>query len=243
MTTSGPQTTVNFERALGVPGEWAYDGPQRVQAAILHSASAAYNIVGATACTMTTAASDGDPNVPIVAAAGGTGLFAGILCNPKVYASYGTSGGGPLAPTMTLANDWNVELALMGELVVTLANAAAPGDQVMYDTTTGALSSTEATAVFTAAQTTTVITVSAISKGNLGVGSVVNTGALQSIIQSLGSGTGGAGTYNVNTSQSVGSGAMTATSVAPSGKAFVPNCVVDRYAPTGAGLAIVKLTN
>jgi len=316
------QSTVNFERALGVQGELLFTGPNRTKAALLHSASAAYNIIGATACTLTTAASDGDPNVPEVVAAGGTGQFSGILCNPKVYANLGSSGN-PLGASLTLPNDLNVELCLMGYLLVALDNLPNPGDLVTYDTTTGGLSSIPPVVKFTgsiataggdttpivdtltvsaitqgsiqvgsfltgpniqpcqvialgsglggtgtyivnplsqtassgaitgtalpppgfsatASQATTVLTVTAVGSGELAIGdAVVGTGyAPGTVITAFGSGVGGTGTYTVNVSKTV-----TSTTITGGTHAFVPNAVVDRYAPSTPGLTLIKLTN
>jgi len=233
------QSTVNSDQPLGVPGEVIFDGPTRAAPFILSSASAAYNIVGATVFTVS---SEG------VAAAGGTGAFAGILAKPKTYASYGTSAGGPLAPTMTLANNVIGELLQMGSLVVSLPNSQAAniGDVLTYNTTTGVISVLAPNASFTASQTTTVLTVTAITAGNLGIGSVVNTGTAIARIISLGTGTGGTGTYNVDTSASVSSAVMTANSVVASGSALVPNAVISRYTQSGAAtgnIAVAKLTN
>lgn len=227
------QSTVSLAQGFGVVGELFTDAPHRAAPYNLVSADAAYNVFG----RAFTVSSEG------VAAAGGTGVFAGILANPKTHASYGTTAAGTLAPTLTLSNNVVAGLVEMGEMIVSLPDAAAIGDKVTYDTTTGALSTLAPTASFTASQTTTVLTVTAITAGNLGVGSVVQTGALLSVIESLGTGTGGTGTYNVSTSQSVSSTKMTATSVAASGKAFVPNAYVDRYTVSGAGLAVIKLNN
>ena len=143
------QQVVNFERGFGVPGEILLAGPTRSLPGLLNSASAAYNIVGATAFTITAGASDIDPNIPVTVAAGGTGPFAGILVAPKTYASFGTQSGGPLAPTMTLPNAWNAEFLFMGEIVVTLPAACAVGDNVTYNLTTGALGTQTPTSTFT----------------------------------------------------------------------------------------------
>ena len=227
------QSTVNQFQGFGVPGDLFNEGPVRSKPYIIDSADPAYNVMGR-AFTVT---SEG------VAAAGGTGAFAGILIGPKEQAMVGTSSG-TLAPTLTIPDNVVGELLDMGEVIVTLPAAAAIGDKVAYDTTTGAISTVAPIAAFTASQTTTVLTVSAITAGVLGVGSVVTQASgLQSIIQSLGTGTGGTGTYNLSTSQSVSSGAATATSVAGSGKAFVPNAVISQYTPAAAGLAVAKLTN
>ena len=124
-------STVRADLATGIPGELAFEGPLKARYAILTSPSAANNIVGATYCTMT---AEG------VARAGGTGALGGILANPKVYASYGTVADGPLGSTMTLPNNLNVELVFETDgIVVVLPAAAAIGDEVIYNTTTGAL--------------------------------------------------------------------------------------------------------
>lgn len=228
------QSTVAFDQGFGVPGELFLDGPTRAQAMLLDSASAAYNIIGATAFTVK---SEG------VAEAGGVNAFAGILANPKTQASNGTVAGGTLAPTLTLPNNRVAELVTMGQMIVTLPAAANIGDRVCYNTTTGALLTTAAEAAFTASQATTVLTVSAITKGNLGVGSIVRQASGQlSTIVALGTGTGGTGTYTLDTSQTVSSGAATATSVAPTGSAFVPGAFVDRQTVTGAGLGVITIT-
>lgn len=66
-------------------------------------------------------------------------------------------------------------------------------------------------AAFTASITTTVMTVSAISSGTIAVGQLVDGAGTTpgTYIVSLGTGTGGIGTYNVNASQTVGSSALT----------------------------------
>jgi hypothetical protein len=70
--------------------------------------------------------------------AGGTPtVFAGILCNPKVYASYGTINDGTLAPTMTLPDNSIGEFLTMGTLVVALGGAGNIGNQLVYDVDTG----------------------------------------------------------------------------------------------------------
>jgi hypothetical protein len=244
---AGPQSTVNNQRALGVPGEILFIGPTRAQAAILDSASAAYNIIGATAFTQKGPASDLVPNEPITAEAGGTGIFAGILANPKTYASFGTANGGPLAPTMTLPNAWNAELLFMGEMIITVPAACNAGDLVLFDNTTGALATQAPSSAFTGVVATNTLTVTSFTAGGapLKVGTeIFGTGVTPGTrISALGSGTGGNGTYTVTGAATVSSTAMTGDSLAPTGKTLVPNAVVERYSPTGAGLAVIKLTN
>lgn len=126
------QSTVSIQQGFGVPGEQFSDGPWRAQSYTIESALASYNIIGATACTIT---SQGFCE----AGSGGAGGFAGILVDPKNIALFG-AGGIPLNPTLTVPNFTQVECATMGSYVVTLPAAAAIGDYVIYDNTTGALS-------------------------------------------------------------------------------------------------------
>lgn len=236
------QSAVNLQQAFGVPGELLLEGPLRAAPYNINSASAAYNIIGATAFTT----ADG-----VTAAAGGAivdgNVFAGILANPKVYATSGTTAGA-LAPTLTLPNNGVGEFVTMGYLCVTLPAAAAIGDRVLYDITTGALSTISPFFSGVGAISTTTLTVASVDAGTtgvLGVGSLV-TGANVTpgtIITALGSGTGGAGTYTVSPSQTAGSAAITAPTVAPSGKGFVPDARVDRPAPTGASVGVIRLSN
>jgi hypothetical protein len=123
------QSTVNQFSGAGVVGELFDDGPLRAQPYQLDSSSADNNVFG----RAFTIVSQG------VAQAGGTGIFAGILVNPKTSASVGDSSS-PLNPTLTLPNFSQAEILTMGSIWVTLPAAAAIGDQVVYDTTTGVLS-------------------------------------------------------------------------------------------------------
>src|SRR4051812_10535659 len=121
---SGFQQTVRFDQGFGVPGEIKYTGPVRAKPGFLVSASAAYNIVGATACTI--------PAAGGAVVAGGTGSFFGILANPKLYASIGTTSGGPLAPTLTIPNNTEAEFVDMGEMVISVPAACNIGDLLQY---------------------------------------------------------------------------------------------------------------
>lgn len=124
------QSTVAFFQGAGVPGEIYLDDPHRAQSFILQSASSALNIIGASVFTVV---SQG------IARAGGTGAFAGFLVDPKEYALYG-AGGIPLNPSLTLPNNSQADILSMGTIFVTLPAAAAIGDVVIYDNTTGAIS-------------------------------------------------------------------------------------------------------
>lgn len=119
-----------IQPAFGIQGEQCFNNPPIVALPWnLDSASAAYNIVGATAFSVT---GNG------VAAAGNSGSlpYAGILVNPKNYVNYN----GNLTPTMAVPNDTLVSLATQGAFTVLLAVTPNIGDQVIFDNTTGALS-------------------------------------------------------------------------------------------------------
>jgi len=128
----GFQSTVSLVQGFGVPGEQFSDSPWRAQSFSINSASAAYNIIGATACTVT---SQG----VCQAGSGGTLGYAGILAAPKEVALFGTSGS-PLSPTLTVPNFTQIECMTMGQIIATLPASASIGDWVIFDNTTGALS-------------------------------------------------------------------------------------------------------
>ena len=215
----GFQQTVNVELGFGIPGALYDDAPVRSAPYELVSASAAYNVIGATAYTVTSG-DPGDNSASAIAAAGGTGTFAGILMNSKVYSTSGTTAGA-LSTTMTLPNYFIGELLTMGDIVVTLPGSANVGDNVAYDQTTGALTTYKAVTSFTAALASTgVLTVSAVTAGMLQVGMVISgTGVPpNTYITSLGTGTGNTGTYNTNYSSAttaITAEAMTSASLPP----------------------------
>lgn len=132
---SGFQQAVFLYAGAGVPGELFSDYPRRAQTFTINSASAAYNIIGATCFTVT---SEG------FAAAGNQGGtnqgFAGFLFNPKVYALQGIVGN-TLGATLTLPNFTVGEFITEGSLWVTLPAAANIGDLIVYNNTTGAIES------------------------------------------------------------------------------------------------------
>jgi hypothetical protein len=128
------QSQVNINLAFGVPGELLEVGPQRAESLIVNSGGANPNTVGY-AYTK-----DAATNIASVGGETGAGrVFAGILANPKVYASYGGPTG-TLAPTLAVPDNAQGEFLTMGTIVAHLASAANIGDHVCYDTATGALS-------------------------------------------------------------------------------------------------------
>lgn len=125
----GFQASVDMNQGFGVVGEIFSNGPVRTKPYTLVS-SPAVNTIG-NAYTIT---SEG-----IAEVGGAAGIFAGILVNPKHYASQGTTAGGTLAPTLVLPDNTEGELLTMGEIVVSLSNAAVIGSGVYYADATGAL--------------------------------------------------------------------------------------------------------
>lgn len=129
----GFQSAVQINQGFGVPGEQYSDGPWRAQSFTINSASAANNVIGATICSVTSQGNCAAGNT------GGTTPIAGLLVDPKNIALFGT-GGIPLNPTLTVPNFTQVECATEGSYIVTLPGAAAIGDWLIYDNTTGAIS-------------------------------------------------------------------------------------------------------
>ena len=216
------QSTVNVQLAAGLPGALYDDSPVRSAPWELVSANAAYNIIGATAFTGTTA----DPGSGIasgIAAAGGSNQFVGVLSNSKVYATSGS--GGALNPTLALPNYDIGELVTMGHIWVTLPGTAKVGDAVSYDQTTGALASFAATTNFTGAITASTgsLNVSAITSGFLVPGMRITGTGFSCLITGYNSGTGGTGTYYTDfpsTMANVASSAMSGVTLPPPATSF-----------------------
>lgn len=241
------QSTVRYDYAFGVAGEIKFDGPSRVQPGFINSVSAAYNIVGATIFTQPIA---GGAVVAGGAIGPGSGnVLFGLLCNPKLYASFGTVSGGPLGPTMTLANNVEAEFLLMGYVVISVPAACNIGDLITYNTTTGAISTIAPQATFTGviAVTTGILTVSALAAGGYvtnGPLNGVNVPAGTVITSQLSGPAGGNGTYQTNIVTAVASSAMNTPNIPAAGSALVPGAFIDKFAQTAAGgLALARFTN
>lgn len=243
------QTAVGFFQGSGVVGELHLDSPHRANPGLLDSTDPANNVIGR---VFTVKTDGGNAQCPIVQAGGDPGDFYGILFNPKVYANSGTAVGGSLAANLTLRNDELGEFLEMGNVFVTLPGVAAINDLVTYNTTTGILGSVAQEAAFTGviAVTTGVLTVSALAAGGYiepGVelsGTGIPAGTI--ITGQLSGTTGSNGTYQTNIITAVASTAMTAPNsalAAGAGNAFVPNTKVSNYYTSGAGLAVITLTN
>lgn len=141
------QTEVRIDQTTGIVGEIIYSGPTRAQPGILASTTAANNVIGR--AFRHVAGSDTDVT------ADGAGVFAGILANPKVYATSGPASG-TLDPTLTLPNETQVELLYMGIIIVDLSQdsptnpSRAIGANIWFEDATGILvGATPATATIT----------------------------------------------------------------------------------------------
>jgi hypothetical protein len=128
------QSTVRTVQTAGIVGEVVFDGPQRAEPKILRSTDADLNIIG----RAFTQDPDLSPDASNIVVAGGTGVFAGILVNPLVYATGGTAAGA-LQPTLVLPNETNVEVLVMGTIIVDLSTDANIGDDVHFVEATGVL--------------------------------------------------------------------------------------------------------
>ena len=119
----GFQSSVSEAQGFGVVGEIFSNGPVRTKPYTLVSTPAA-NVIGR-AYTITAQG--------VVTVGGDAGIFGGILVNPKNYALSG------LTASLTLPDNTEGELLTMGEIVVTLSNAAVIGSGVYYADATGIL--------------------------------------------------------------------------------------------------------
>lgn len=122
------QNSVRLFTAGGVPGDKAFDGPTRAMSGLLLTAA----VIG----TFMTE----DPTSPgawKVGAPTDAQHFA-LLVTTKDKISYGTSAGGPLAPTLTLPAKSQGTLATMGSFwVVSKVAGSKAGDVVYADNVTG----------------------------------------------------------------------------------------------------------
>jgi hypothetical protein len=126
------QSSIGPTQGFGVPGELFTNRPWDGYSYTINSVSAAYNIIGATAVTQQAA----EGYVAAGQGASTSSVFAGIIAMPKDYALYS----GTFTPTLTVANQSLITAVVEGTMIVTLPAAAAIGDYVVYNTTTGALS-------------------------------------------------------------------------------------------------------
>lgn len=122
-----PSTVISDLRS-GVVGEVSFDAPYTGISAVVNSGSAANNVFGRAFTYV-------DESVETIGA-GGTGLFAGILVNPKAFAVTSVE-----STTDTVPNGTPVEVMREGEcyVLLTVGTAVTIGDGVFFVNATGEL--------------------------------------------------------------------------------------------------------
>lgn len=125
----GFQSSVRFDQAGGVPGEFATNAPHITEPGILQT----QGVVGRFFSE--------SPTKPGYWTQGGlTGATRiGLLTHPKQYASQGTVDGGTLAPTLILAANTNAEFTVTGQVWVATMSTSKPGDLVYMNNADGAV--------------------------------------------------------------------------------------------------------
>jgi hypothetical protein len=127
------QKVVLYDYGFGVVGESRKHGSRRAKPGFIITTDPTQNIVGRAFTQVKTGGA---------VSAGGTGVFFGLLANPKQYVSKGVSGN-PLAPSIVLPNNVEAEFAEADyAFIAQMSNAnVAIGDYVVFSQATGALQS------------------------------------------------------------------------------------------------------
>lgn len=166
-----------------------------------------------------------------------TAVTAGTLAVGQVISGSGVTSGTRITALGTGTGNTgtytiSVSQTVSSSTAMTASNVPAPAFSVSGYITTSASVDT--------------LHVSSVTSGEVLVGQqVFGTGVeANTVITALGSGTGGTGTYTLNTSgQTVFSSGSPGTLTGPA-NSFVPNCTVERFtANTAGGNAIIRLTN
>lgn len=120
------QKKVNTFQAPGMAGEFYDDSPRRVAPYIIQGLGNVLPTVGR-AFTVTTAAT-----APNIAGIGGTGVFAGVLVNPKeLVRSNGLTAG------LTVSSGSIGSLCTMGRIWVEVSATVTVGAKAQFSNTTG----------------------------------------------------------------------------------------------------------
>lgn len=203
---TGFQTSVNNDLPLPTPGSFASANPR-------------HSVVG------------GEQQYTAIAAGVTVGNFAWVNGNNVQSYSTGVAPDGIVSnelqavittwlaeTTYTIPGGLPVTLYSGGDFWVKMTGSATRGNKVFVDLSTGAVSAAAAGTAATVGGTSTtssitgtVLTVAGTVAGTAyKVGQIITGGttAAGTVITSLGTGTGGAGTYNVNISQTVTSAAL-----------------------------------
>lgn len=126
-----PSTVIGSELVSGIPGEISFDAPYTGIAAVVNSTNAANNVFGR-------AFTYNDQSVETIQA-GGDGVFAGILVNPKTHAIGVIDG----TAVDTIPNGYQAEVMHEGECYVSLIDETPPaiGAPIFFVNATGAIGS------------------------------------------------------------------------------------------------------
>lgn len=131
------QREVGSAQGFGVPGDIHLDSPTRAENLLINSEGKknSYGYAFTKSNTTNIATVGGEIKAGVV--------FAGILANPKEAVSFGNEKG-TLEPTLAVPNGQRGDFVTMGDVVVRVTTQCNIGDLVVYDTTTGELSTVAA---------------------------------------------------------------------------------------------------
>lgn len=132
------QQTLNGNIAAGIPGELAFDGPLRASPGFIDGAANAANCFLGRFYTKNRDTGLYQPGGDMVA--NDDLLFGGIAGTPKEMIGYGTTAGGPLAPSLAVKPGSLATFFEMGMVNVAMAAPCQEGDIAVYTIATGVIS-------------------------------------------------------------------------------------------------------
>lgn len=240
------QSTVVGPMAFGVVGEFYKGAPWRAKPGIIDSTGVTNaNEVGRAFTQV--AGNTNDDHCTVGGAPAEGAQFFGILANPKEYALYGVTNNS-LGPTLSLPQYSKGDFVYNTTgLIVPFQGAGNVGDFVDFDTTTGLLWPRPFVGnlgAATLAITTNVGTVAGFVAGSpaITVGTVFQTTNGPATVLSLGTGTGGNGTYNLSVIANQGATANTVyAATPPAGRAEILGARVAFKSIPAAGVGIISL--
>jgi hypothetical protein len=160
-------------------------------------------------------------------------IFDGVIVGTTLIVSSVTSG--------TLQIGQTIEAAGIVDGTIITAFGTGTGGAGTY--TVSSSQNLNYDSQFTASITTTVMTVTAVAEGVIANNDYVygSTVSVDTLITSLGTGTGGTGTYNINNSQTVGSSTIFAAPVAAVVTASITGTTMTVTAVTSGTLSVGQL--
>lgn len=131
------QREVGFAQGFGVPGDIHLDSPTRAENLLIDSKgkknSYGYAFTKSNATNIATVGGEIKEGA----------VFAGILANPKEAVLFGNEKG-TLEPTLSIPDGQRGDFVTMGDVVIHVATKCNIGDLVVYDISTGELSTVAA---------------------------------------------------------------------------------------------------